>query len=167
MHIRHASSSDFQRLQAIELAAFETLRNAGAVGGVPSASSEDELRRYLDDGLLYVACDDDGAPVGYSGGYLVEGFLYVGEVDVLPAWQRKGLGRRLIATLVEEGRRRWLAGATLTTDRFAPFNAPFYEKLGFRIIEGEAVPRHLRDNLERQVGNGLDPVRRIAMALLF
>jgi predicted N-acetyltransferase YhbS len=151
----------------VELAAYETLREAGAVSGDAAASSDDELQRFLDDDLLYVACNEDGAAVGYSGGYVVDQYLYIGEVDVLPAWQARGLGRSLIMTLIEDGRRRRLAGATLTTDRFAPFNAPFYARLGFQPLEGEAVPPHLKSNLDRQVANGLDSVRRVAMALLF
>lgn len=167
MRIRRGNPGDFRALQAVELASFETLRKAGAVSGVPAASSDEELQRFLDNDMLYVACDQDGAAIAYSGGYVVDGFLYIGEVDVLPLWQRRGLGRRLVTTLIEEGRRKRLAGATLTTDRFAPFNAPFYERLGFEIMEGDAVPQHLRSNLDRQVANGLDPLRRVAMALLF
>lgn len=68
---------------------------------------------------------------------------------------------------MEEGRRRQLAGATLTTDRYAPFNAPFYETLGFKLLEDEAIPLHLQLNLESQVRNGLDPRRRIAMVRQF
>lgn len=167
MLIRRATSGDFQTLQNIELASFETLRNAGAVSGAPSVSSDEQLHRFLNDELLYVACGQDGSAVGYSGGYVVDGFLYIGEVDVLPAWQQKGLGRTLITTLIEEGRRRRLSGATLTTDRFAPFNAPFYAKLGFQLVEGEAVPLHLQAYLKRQVEVGLDPLRRVGMTLLF
>jgi predicted N-acetyltransferase YhbS len=167
MLIRHGSRDDFAKLQAIELACFETLRQAGAVGGNAAATSVEELQRFLDEDMLHVACEEDGAAVGYLGGYVVDGYLYIAEVDVLPAWQGRGLGRSLIMTLIEDGRRRRLAGATLTTDRFAPFNAPFYARLGFQLLEGDAVPRHLESNLDRQVANGLDPLRRVAMALLF
>lgn len=167
MQIRRAAANDFQALQAVELACFETLREAGAVGRVPTASSGEELQRFLDEDLLYVACDQDGAAVAFSGAYVADKFLYIAEVDVLPVWQGQGLGRRLIMTLLDVGRQRRLAGATLTTDRCAPFNAPFYEKLGFHVLEGDAVPQHLRVNLARQVANGLDPLRRVGMALLF
>ncbi len=167
MRIRRGTPDDFKALQAVELASFETLREAGAVSGQAAASSDDELQRFLDEDMLYVACREDGAAVAYSGGYVVDGYLYIGEVDVLPTWQRRGLGRSLVTTLIEDGRRRQLAGATLTTDRFAPFNAPFYARLGFRLLEGAAVPQHLRINLDRQVANGLDPLRRVAMILPF
>ncbi|WP_244481260.1 GNAT family N-acetyltransferase [Rhizobium sp. Leaf371] len=137
------------------------------MSGVAAANSNEELQRFLYENMLYVTCNEDGAAVAYSGGYVVDGYLYIGEVDVLPAWQRRGLGRSLVTTLIEDGRRRRLAGVTLTTDRFAPFNAPFYARLGFKLLEGETILQHLRSNLDRQVADGLDPFRRVAMALLF
>ena len=84
MLIRHATPADFSVLQDIELASFETLREAGAVVGEASASSNAELRRYLAQSLLYAACTPDGPPVGYCGGYVAEGWLHVGEMDVHP-----------------------------------------------------------------------------------
>lgn len=84
-----------------------------------------------------------------------------------PDWQRKGIGRRLMAALLQGGRGRRLFGATLTTDRFAPFNAPFYASLGFHIAEADACPPRLAKILESEHRNGLDPLRRIAMVIRF
>jgi ribosomal protein S18 acetylase RimI-like enzyme len=167
MFIRPATSEDFAALKAVELASFETLRGAGAVDGNPSASSDEELQQYLDNRLLLVGCDPEGNVVGYCGGYVTEDFLHIGEMDVHPDWQRKGLGRRLLTMLINEGRARKLAGATLTTDRFAPFNAPFYATLGFRLVEKEGNLPRLKKILEAESGEGLDPLRRVAMVLMF
>jgi GNAT superfamily N-acetyltransferase len=165
--IRRANWDHFPALRAIELASFETLRAAGAVTGEAAASDDDELRQYLDARLLYAAFDQDAGLVGYSGGYVVEGWLHIGEVDVHPDWQRKGIGRRLMEALLDDGRVRKLEGATLTTDRFAPFNAPFYGSLGFQAVEGDACPGRLRAILDSEREKGLDPLRRVAMMLVF
>jgi GNAT superfamily N-acetyltransferase len=154
-------------LREVELASFETLRIAGAVSGDPSASSDEELQQYLDHDLLYVVCDQGRSAIGYCGGYVAGEFLHIGEMDVHPAWQQKGLGRRLVTTLIDDGRTRNLSGATLTTDRFAPFNAPFYATLGFQLLEGDAASPRLQKILEAEIGKGLDPLRRVGMALLF
>ena len=167
MLIRPATSGDFEALRNVELASFETLRDAGAVSGVPAASSDQELNEYLDHDLLYVACDQNGVAVGYCGGYLVDKLLHIGEMDVHPAYQRKGLGRKLLTTLLDEGRAKKLPGATLTTDRLAPFNAPFYATFGFKLLEKEACSPRLRKILEAEIEKGLDPCRRVAMALSF
>lgn len=67
-----------------------------------------------------------------------KGFRIFGEVDVHPNWRRKGVGRQLMEALLNDARARKLNGATLTTDRFAPFNAVFYASSGFHAVEGEA-----------------------------
>lgn len=167
MLIRRATHNDFVALQAIELASFETLRGANAVSGEPSASSHDELKQYLDDGLLYSAYDQDNVPVGYCGGYVTDGWLHIGEMDVHPLWQRKGLGRKLMERLLCEGRSKGLIGSTLTTDRFAPFNAPFYASLGFQLLDRAKCSPRLQDILASEAEKGLDPNRRVGMILMF
>ncbi|MCF1446176.1 GNAT family N-acetyltransferase [Agrobacterium vitis] len=167
MHIGPATTRHFCNLRNVELASFETLRAAGAVTGDPAASSDEELQVYLDAGLLLAAFDGTESSVGYAGGYISEGWLHIGEVDVHPEWQRQGIGRRLINALLTEGRTRHLVGAMLTTDRFAPFNAPFYSSLGFQAIEGDACPVRLKEILAAEAVKGLNPLRRVAMVLVF
>ncbi|MFO1074183.1 MAG: GNAT family N-acetyltransferase [Geminicoccaceae bacterium] len=162
-----ADRRHFPALRAIELASFETLRAAGAVSGEAVASTDAEWQLYLDAGFLLAAFAARAVPVGYGGGYGAEGWLHIGEVGVQPAWQRKGLGRRLLHALLDAGRARKLKGATLTTDRLAPFNAPFYASLGFQMLEGEACPARLQAILAAEQANGLDPLRRVAMQLRF
>lgn len=165
--IRKASKGHFAALREIELASSETLRAAGAVTGEAAASSDEDLQKYLDDDLLFAAFDNRNIPVGFGGGYVAENWLHIGEVDVHPNWQRMGIGRRLVTALLDEGRARKLKGSTLTTDRFAPFNAPFYASAGFHLVEGDACSARLKAILLAEYGKGLDPVRRVAMRLLF
>jgi GNAT superfamily N-acetyltransferase len=167
IRIEQVSRNEFSALRTIELASFETLRTAGAVTGEATASSDEELQHYLDSGFLLAAFDEGGVPVGYGGGYVADGWLHIGEVDVHPDLQRQGIGRKLLEALLDRGRARELKGATLTTDRFAPFNAPFYTSLGFKAIEEEACPARLKAILDKERKKGLDPHRRIAMMLGF
>ncbi|NEW87941.1 GNAT family N-acetyltransferase [Rhodopseudomonas sp. WA056] len=167
MLLRPARSDDFDSIQKVEIASFATLQKAGAIDGTPSSSTTAQLQDYLDHALLYVACGPTGATVGFCGGYVAGRFLHVGEMDVLPGFQRRGLGRRLLTTLLDEARARMLDGATLTTDRFAPFNAPFYATFGFRVLEGDHLPERLRKILDAEIESGLDRTRRVGMALRF
>ncbi|WP_208451284.1 GNAT family N-acetyltransferase [Burkholderia gladioli] len=167
IRIGQANKDHFPALRAIELASFETLRSAGAVTGEAAASGDEELQQYLSDGLLFAAFDERGFPVGCGGAYVAENSLHIGEVDVHPAWQKKGIGRKIVKALLEEGRARKLVGSTLTTDRFAPFNAPFYSSIGFKMVEGDECPERLRLILAAEQAKGLDPQRRIAMRLIF
>lgn len=165
--IKAGARHDFEALRTIELASFETLRAAQAVTGEVAASSDDELQTYLDAGFLFVAAEDSGRLLGYAGGYEAEGWLHIGEMDVHPLWQRQGIGRRLIGKMLATAGERDLNGATLTTDRFAPFNAPFYQKLGFQLLDAEACSPRLKAILASEADKGLDPRRRVAMMLAF
>jgi predicted N-acetyltransferase YhbS len=165
--IRPAGRDDFESLRAVELAAFETLRAAGAVDGDPNASSDEDLERYLQDRLLYASTSPEGEIVGWCGGSEIARWLHIGEIDVHPDWQKKGIGRRLIHRLLREARARGLKGATLTTDRSAVFNAPFYLSIGFRIDQAQDAEPYLQKILEAEAAAGLDTGRRVAMTLLF
>lgn len=58
-----AQPSHFPALRAIELAAYETLRDAGAVTGQPFANSLQELSDFSRDGLLFAAFTPDLTPL--------------------------------------------------------------------------------------------------------
>ncbi|MGQ9368151.1 GNAT family N-acetyltransferase [Azospirillum sp. ST 5-10] len=167
IRVGKANRDHFSVLRTLELASFETLRAAGAVIGEATASSDEELQQYLNADLLFAAFDEQAMPVGYGGGYTEESWLHIAELDVHPNFQRKGIGRQIANALLNEGRARNLKGATLTTDRFAPFNATFYISLGFRPIPNDALPERLRAALRTEKEKGLDPRRRVAMMLMF
>ncbi|WP_200550544.1 GNAT family N-acetyltransferase [Kosakonia sp. LAM2021] len=165
--IEPALSEHLAALRAIELAAFETLRKAGAVSGSPVANSLEALHQLCTQGVLLVAFAPGEIPVGFAGAVITENWLHIAEADVHPDWQRQGIGRRLMHALLSEGKARGLNGASLTTDRDAPFNAPFYASLGFDIVEGCAISSRLKAVLAAETQAGLDPKRRVAMQLLY
>lgn len=167
LRIARATRDHFSAIRQIEIAAFETLRLVGAVHGNVTASSDDELQQYLDADSLFVALDTQDNPIGFGGAYSIDEWLHIGEVDVIPASQRRGVGRRIVETLLNNAREKRLRGSTLTTDRLAPFNAPFYQSLGFCPIAADNPARHLDEILRAEAEKGLDPLRRVAMVLKF
>src|SRR5512132_555813 len=56
----------------------------------------DELARLVGMGQVWVACPEDGVPVGMVIASLREGAVYIEELDVLPEHGRRGLGTRLL-----------------------------------------------------------------------
>jgi len=162
-----AQPEHFRILRAIELAAFETLRSAGAVTGHASANSLEELSDFFHNGLLLAACTPDSAPVGFAAGRIEDTWLHIAETDVHPDWQRHGIGRQLMLTILSAGQQRGLTGATLTTDNQAVFNARFYASLGFKIVEGHERPSHLVSLNAVEIASGFDPARRVTMKLTF
>ena len=165
--ITPAQPEDFSSLRTIELAAFETLREAGAVTGQAFANSLEEFGDFSRNGLLLAAFSPDSTPVGFIAGSVENIWLHIAEIDVHPDWQRRGVGRSLMQAILTQGQQRGLAGATLTTDNIAAFNAQFYAALGFEIVEDPSCPPHLKSRKAEEVTLGFNPTRRVAMQLKF
>lgn len=165
--ISNAQFEHFDALRAIELAAFETLRGAGAVTGQAIANSLKDFCDFSRDGLLLAAFTADSIPVGFIAGTFENRWMHIAEIDVHPDWQCKGIGRLLMQAMLSSARQRGLTGATLTTDKMVAFNAKFYASLGFEIVEGESCPLHLIRQKEEEIEKGFDPARRVGMRLEF
>lgn len=167
IRIGPAQPEHFAALRVIELAAFETLREAGAVTGQAVANSLQDFCDFSRDGVLLAAFTPDATPVGFVAGTFENRWLHIAEMDVHPRWQRKGIGRALMQAMLASGQQRGLAGATLTTDNRAAFNAKFYASLGFERVTDESGPAHLKSHREEEIARGFDPARRVGMRLHF
>ncbi|OSN06721.1 acetyltransferase [Lonsdalea britannica] len=165
--ISAAQPDHYSSLRAIELAAFETLREAGAVTGQAVANSLKVFYDFSRDGLLLAAFTPDSIPVGFIAGNFEDIWLHIAEIDVHPNLQRNGVGRLLMQALLSSGQQLGLAGATLTTDNIVAFNAKFYASLGFEIVEGQSCPPHLISQKAEEIKMGFNPARRVAMRLKF
>ncbi len=163
--IRQARLEELPRLTEIELDAFATLAEALSISDAAHALPHAILRKALEAGLVIVVADGDDRPVGFLAAEEISDTLYVIELDVSRDWQRKGVGRRLMAHAVEMARTRRLSALTLTTDRHVPFNAPFYQSIGFQTVDGEAMLPFMRAKVDAEISNGMDPERRVAMVL--
>jgi len=150
--ISPAQPDHFEELRAIELAAFETLRKAGAVTGQAAAGSLAEFTHFYRHGLLLAAFTPNKVPVGFVAGTFEERWLHIA-----------GVGRLLMKTILSAGQALDLRGATLTTDIAAAFNARFYATLGFDIADTHSQPPHLARRLADEIAGGFDPGRRTAM----
>lgn len=95
--------------------------------------SEKRARIALENSLYTLIALDDGKPVGMArvvgdGGYV----YFICDVIVRPAYQSRGLGRRIIEQVLQ-----WLEdqvdeGETIMVNLMSAINKePFYEKLGF------------------------------------
>jgi GNAT superfamily N-acetyltransferase len=145
-------------------------RAAGAlfveVGLADVASHEPEsveaLAEYANDGRAWVITDDD-VPVGYAIVDIVDGLAHLEQLSVLPDHGRKGLGAALLAHVSAWAQKQPLDAVTLTTFRDIPWNAPFYAKHGFRVLDDAEIGPELRDLRALEARHGLDPAQRVCM----
>jgi GNAT superfamily N-acetyltransferase len=73
--------------------------------------------------------------VGFAITREVDDTIYLQEMDVDPAYGRRGLGSALIETVCDWAKLLGYDTISLSTFRDLPWNAPFYSKLGFRILD--------------------------------
>ena len=105
----------------------------------------------------------EGEVVGYLAATISDDRLHIDEVDVLRAYQGRGLGRRLLQTAADHARGAGMKRLTLTTFRDVPWNAPFYASFGFREWAPEEAPASIRQSLTYEAAKGLQ--NRCAMVM--
>jgi GNAT superfamily N-acetyltransferase len=162
--VRPARSSDLPLLPAIEQAAAGLFADYGLSAALASAlTSPADFRRGFEQECLWVAAGGDGAPVGFALATVVGANAHLDELDVLPAHGQRGLGRALVAAFLDWARAQSLPAATLTTLRHVPWNAPFYQRMGFRVLEPAELTTELRELLAAEIARGLPAEGRVAM----
>lgn len=122
------------------------------------------MRRLCAGNRVWVAVTGEGdAPAGFAVAGPLGGFFHLHELSVDPAHGRRGLGAALVATVVAAAREGGFEGVSLSTFRFVPFNAPFYERLGFIERSLDAAAPALRDAFLRELPQGVDMKDRLLM----
>jgi GNAT superfamily N-acetyltransferase len=104
-------------------------------------------------------------PVGFAAATLVDGSAHLSEMDVLPRHARRGLGRALVFEVARWANDSGYSSLTLTTFSHLPWNAPFYARLGFSVLAASEQGPELRQVLDEEARDGLDPANRVAMRL--
>lgn len=95
-------------------------------------------------GQVWVAADAGDRPVGFIVVFELEGAIHIEEISVHPDYGGRGLGTRLIETLMQWAKQQGYPAITLSTFRDVPWNAPFYERIGFRVIEEVEMSTEVR-----------------------
>ena len=162
--IRAARPSELSALQDIERAAGEMFREIGM-----AAIADDEpwslemLAGYLKASRLWVVSDLQDRPVGYLMADLVDGCLHVEQVSVHTGSARRGLGRALLEHVADHAAADGRPALTLTTFLHVPWNAPYYARCGFRILDDAQLTPGLRNIRQHETAIGLDRWSRVCM----
>ncbi|MEJ8638220.1 MULTISPECIES: GNAT family N-acetyltransferase [Streptomyces] len=164
MGIRPAAAAELPLLQDIERAAGDPFRSLGM-----AAIADDEppaldlLEHCRREGRAWVAADDEGHPLAYLIHDEVDGTAHVEQVSVHPAAAHRRLGRGLIDHLGGRAAGSGLDALTLTTFAEVPWNAPYYARLGFRVLDEAELTEGLRRIRRAEKECGLDRWPRVCM----
>jgi GNAT superfamily N-acetyltransferase len=164
--ITTARPSDLPLLPSIELAAARLLAGHAPESVLAETTSQDVLTDAQRQGRLWVALAND-VPVGFAHVEVIEPTVaHLEEIDVHPEHGRRGLGTRLVQAVCAWAGLAGYGSVTLTTFRDVSWNLPFYARLGFEVIAPEQLSPALRSVVQDETRRGLDPARRVAMAVL-
>ncbi|WP_433858860.1 GNAT family N-acetyltransferase [Streptomyces kronopolitis] len=167
MIIRRASPAELPLLRDVERAAgapFHTLGMAWVADDEPPSLAE--LAVFQGAGRALVAHPErDGTggaagPVAFLLWEPVDGCTHVAQVSVRPDHARRGIGRALIDRAERDG---GPVPVTLTTFAEVPWNAPYYARIGFRVLPGAGLTPGLRAIRAREAALGLDRRPRVCM----
>jgi predicted N-acetyltransferase YhbS len=157
-----AVSDEIPALQEIERRAASLFRTHPQIASLDLEDTPAELfARSQAAGMLWVA-RVGGRPVGFA---LVEDFgtsHHLQELDVAPEYGRQGIGSSLVRKVVEAAAAKGVP-VTLCTFSEVPWNAPFYERLGFVRLSPIDLEPALRDRVREETERGVPAEIRVAM----
>lgn len=121
----------------------------------------DVFMKAISQGRLLVAVDSTQSPVGFAFWQDIESSALLSLIEVDPRYGKKGLGTALVVAIIEQVAKDCFSYLYLTTFLNIPWNAPFYQKLGFTLIDDAEQPKWIKDILIEEYSKGLN--NRIAM----
>ncbi len=166
-NIRLATEDDFQYLPAVEDAAGEIFRDIGYddIAGMPATPPEEYKSLQKKGGLIWVADNAVSGIVAFCATSPLPHGLYIKELSVHNLHMKQGLGSLLLKTALTAGRSNGDKSAFLLTFEKVPFNAPFYARFGFEIIEDLSPSPALKGLAYNERETPLWKYGRVAMKL--
>lgn len=123
----------------------------------------DTLREAQRDGRLWMAMDAGRHPVGFALAVVLDGEAFLDEVDVHPRHLRRGIGTRLVNTVIGWAESCDFSSLSLITFRHLPWNARFYERFGFAPLARHELGPAMSRILEEEAQAGINVANRIGM----
>ena len=121
------------------------------------------LKQYCIDQRIWVAVDESDRPVAYIMARPLGPHAHIDQVSVTPEHARHRIGSTLIDSVEHWAASHGLSALTLSTFCGVPWNAPYYQRLGFREIPENTLPSELRAIRLDEKRLGLDRWPRCCM----
>lgn len=165
--IRLATVNDAPFLPSVEASAgqaFKALEKYQWIAEGEGQTEQDHLA-FIEQQLEWVAVNANDEPIGFINVDRHDGSLHICELSVCQNHQGKGIGKQLIRQVFMAALAQNRSSVTLTTFRDVPWNAPYYQRLGFSIIEDSALTPTLHAILQEEVEAGFQAEDRCAMVI--
>ncbi len=127
--IRFAHAPDLSEIEKVENAADQLLIDLlRPERWEPAPTGESRIR---EPGYILVAETGHAAVAGFVHVLETEDGCHLEQLSVAPAHTRQGIGRALVTAAMREAAERGCPAMTLRTYADVPWNAPFYQTMGF------------------------------------
>lgn len=152
LNLRNTTTADIPTLQTLEaLAAQRFLAIPELAILAHSEVTDSQLHEQcIIQRLSWLVEDARGSVLGFCYAQELADSLYLAEISSHPAARGMGVGHMLVAHTRKIAADRGLPGVTLTTYRDIPWNAPWYQRQGFIVLEASSFCSELRDIVQSQ-----------------
>ncbi len=165
--IRQARQEELAELPELEKAAGQRFARIRKLKGLSlDVTRMVELMEACSAGHVWVVeLAASSRTIGFAYASVLDGNLHLEEIDVLPEFGGKGIGAALVRLIADFARQSGYPAMTLTTFRDVTWNAPFYAKLGFHVLEPAILTPGLADSFREEERRGLPNELRVVMRL--
>lgn len=166
--VRLAHPDDVTTLPQVEGQAAQVFSTCLAQTGLTAeilaqTNSVEDFEQARQAGRLWVAVNPAEQPIGFALVIFLGDYAHLDELDVLPDYGEQGIGSALVAAVCDWAQAAGYAGVTLRTFRDVPWNAPFYQRRGFRIVASSQLSPQHRDLEVAEQQRGLRTDLRVSM----
>lgn len=162
--IRTAKPSDVPAFAQIEINAGELFKTVGLDSLAGDHSSPEFVMSFVKTGGAFAAVQDEGSIVGFALAFALDNAIHLQEMSVDPMHGRQGLGGRLLQAVAAWASKHDFTHVTLSTFEDVAWNAPFYKRHGYEIVERPNWTPGLHILHEHEVHAGLPVARRCFMS---
>lgn len=161
---RFAAPHEAEAVRAIEYEAAQRFVDVGMTGiAAAQPMNLAFVRRKIDASEIVVAVHEVARCVGFVMFAPLATRFYIEELDVLTGWAGHRIGAALIERVEALARAAGVQTLVLSTFREVPWNAPYYRRLGFRVMEYDDLDDRLKAIRAAHVARGLDESKRVFM----
>ncbi|RFQ02962.1 GNAT family N-acetyltransferase [Pseudomonas putida] len=165
MRIRPTLEHDIPWLPGVERSAAQAFAARPALAWLAQGDVMDcgAHQAFVEAGGSWVAEEPDGRIMGFACARIEDHALHLHEISVNREAQGQGIGRKLLLQVIDAARQAGVRELTLTTFADVPWNAPFYARMGFEVIDEGLLDARLQQILASERAHGLEG--RCAMRL--
>ena len=152
LNLRNTAPKDISTLQILEAAAAQRFLAIPELAILADSNVTDSQthEQSIAQELAWLVEDDSDRILGFCYVQQLADSLYLAEISTHPAARGLGVGRMLVTHIRQVAAKRGLPSITLTTYVDVPWNALWYQRQGFTVLDSSSLCPELSEIVESQ-----------------